>query len=86
LQRVIDKMCSELYRTLSKVRARLRYEVEQESKALARLETAGSAPEGVQVSLTAEQRSRLQRIRRVAAALEVSLMRLDELSLLFCDV
>lgn len=83
LLRVIDKMCSELYRTLSKVRARLRYEVEQESKALARLESAGSAPEGVQVSLTAEQRTRLERIRRVGAALEVSLMRLDETVLLF---
>ena len=86
LLRVTDKICSELYRTLSNVRARLRYEVEQEKKTLARLETAGTAPEGVAVQLTAEQRGRLQRIKHVAAALEVSLIRLDGTSMLFCDV
>jgi hypothetical protein len=47
---------------------------------------AGHAADGHTISLTAEQRSRLQRVRQVAAALEVSCMRLDQLALLFHDV
>jgi hypothetical protein len=88
LLRVIDRLCTELYRTVSKVRARLLHEVQQEQEVMARLEAvaAGPAADGHSVSLTAEQRSRLQRVRQVAAALEVSLMRLDHLALLFHDV
>ena len=88
LLRVIDRLCTELYRTVSKVRARLLHEVQQEQEVMARLEAvaAGPSADGHSISLTAEQRSRLQRVRHVAAALEVSLMRLDHLQLLFHDV
>jgi DNA-directed RNA polymerase III subunit RPC3 len=88
LLRVIDRLCTELYRTVSKVRARLLHEVQKEQEVMARLEAvaAGHAADGHTISLTAEQRSRLQRVRQVAAALEVSCMRLDQLALLFHDV
>ncbi len=89
LLRVIDKICSELYRTISKVRARLRHEWQQEQELLARLAaaSAGAASEGAAgPALTSEQQSRKQRLRRVVSALEGSLMRLDRLRLLFCDM
>jgi hypothetical protein len=88
LLRVIDRLCTELYRTVFRVRARLLHEVDQEQEVITRLEAvaAGSAADGHSVSLTDAQRSRLHRVRQVGAALEVSLMRLDHLQLLFHDV
>lgn len=90
LLRVIDRLCTELYRTVFRVRTRLEHELDQEKEVMARLgaaaAAAGSAADGHSVSLTDAQRSRLHRIRQVGAALEVSLMRLDHLQLLFHDV
>ena len=90
LMRVIDKIGSELHRTMSRARSRLRFEVDREEQGLARLEAArASAAEqkgaGLQL-LTRDDMSRLQRVRRVANALESSIMRLDQLRLLFCDL
>jgi DNA-directed RNA polymerase III subunit RPC3 len=82
LLRVIDKISGELYRTISKVRARLLHELQREAEVLAQhavVQASGG-------TLTAEEHSRLRRVKHVAGALEVSLMRLDNLSLLFCDV
>lgn len=88
--RVIDKIGSELHRTMSRVRSRLRFELDREEQGLARLETArASAAESDGVSvplLTRDDLNRLQRVRRVANALESSIMRLDHLRLLFCDL
>lgn len=89
LRRVNDRLCSELHCTVARVRARLLHEVEREADTMARLEalTAGTSADGhAAVSLNDDQRARLRRVRQVAAALEVSLMRLDRLQLLFRDV
>lgn len=80
LARVIECVGTELYKTAARVRSRLLVELEQEKEVLGLLETVapGEAP-----MLTAPQRSRLERIRKVAAVLETCLMRLDELILIF---
>jgi hypothetical protein len=69
----------------------MRFELDREEQGLARLETArASAAEGSEGAglplLTKDDLSRLQRVRRVANALESSIMRLDQLRLLFCDL
>lgn len=103
LLRVIDRLSSELYRTVTKarttaagaaaiappydtrsaqVRARLRFELHQEEEVMVRIEPA--ALSGAPIS--AESRARLERVKRVAAALEATAIRLDALLLLFIDV
>mmetsp|Transcript_15599 Transcript_15599/g.37801 ORF Transcript_15599/g.37801 Transcript_15599/m.37801 type:complete len:341 (-) Transcript_15599:5529-6551(-) len=86
LLRVVEQVGHELYRTTSNLRARLIHELSQERETLMLLERAQDkiARGGEStVSLTSGQRVNLIRMRTIATRLESSLLRLDELVLIF---
>lgn len=86
LRGVLDHSCQ----AASNLRHRLKAEMEQEQELLQLLERAsasasasGGSSSAPAVQLTASQRQQLERIRRVAAVLEASLLRLDDVIMLF---
>eukprot|EP00897_Mesotaenium_endlicherianum_P001192 jgi/Mesen1/11073/ME000099S10518 len=88
MNNVVDSMC----KGASNLRQRLAHELEQEQEVLALLEQIQQSSmqdrpsSGAQaVTLTAGQRKQLERVRRVAAVLETSLLRLDDSIMLFLD-
>ena len=86
LLRVVEQVGRELYRATSNLRARLIHELDQERETLTLLERAQdkiSRGGESTVALTATQRANLVRMRTIATRLESSLLRLDELVLIF---
>ena len=86
LLHVVEQVGHELYRTTSNLRARLIHELSQERETLMLLERAQDkiARGGEStVALTSGQRLNLVRMRTIATRLESSLLRLDELVLIF---
>ena len=87
--RVVERVGCDVYRSMSKLRARLRFEQQKEQDLLRRLEKLanetqdGAAASGPSVTFTEAEHQRLQRFRKVADILETSLLRLDTLSLMF---
>jgi len=86
LMRVIEQIGHELYKATFSVRGRLMHELCQEREVIALLERAQHGKGGVtptSIALTQYQRENLERVRIVASRLEISLMKLDELILIF---
>eukprot|EP00271_Cylindrocystis_brebissonii_P015050 TRINITY_DN3697_c0_g1_i2.p1 TRINITY_DN3697_c0_g1~~TRINITY_DN3697_c0_g1_i2.p1 ORF type:complete len:488 (+),score=133.77 TRINITY_DN3697_c0_g1_i2:156-1619(+) len=77
----LDHLCL----AASNVRLRLKHEIAQEQEVMALLEQrpAGGAAAAGALQLTAAQRQQLERIRKVAAVLEASLLKLDSAIMLF---
>lgn len=78
---LLDHMCH----AASNLRQRLKHEMEKEQEVLTLLEPRPTSGGGVApaIQLTIAQRQQLERIRRVAAVLETSLLRLDHAIMLF---
>jgi len=85
LMQVVEQIGRELYVIASNVRVRLMHELSKEYEVLAFLENAqvGKLSAASTISLTKCQRENLERVRKIASALESSLMKLDELILIF---
>eukprot|EP00245_Coleochaete_scutata_P013284 TRINITY_DN5365_c0_g1_i1.p1 TRINITY_DN5365_c0_g1~~TRINITY_DN5365_c0_g1_i1.p1 ORF type:complete len:248 (+),score=55.87 TRINITY_DN5365_c0_g1_i1:106-744(+) len=89
LAKVMEKVLNNMFHGASNLRQRLQHELNQEQEVLALLESIQQAHlTGAQgamqpTSLTASQRHQLDRVRRIAAILETSLVRLDDCIMLF---
>eukprot|EP00270_Netrium_digitus_P009563 TRINITY_DN2912_c0_g2_i1.p1 TRINITY_DN2912_c0_g2~~TRINITY_DN2912_c0_g2_i1.p1 ORF type:complete len:258 (+),score=101.11 TRINITY_DN2912_c0_g2_i1:40-774(+) len=84
MMKVLDDMC----KAACNLRTRLAHEIEQQQEVISLLEqqqaamAAGGTPP---VMLTAAQRQDVENVRRIAAVLEVSLLRLDDAIMLFSN-
>jgi len=84
--RVVEQVGQELFRAASNLRCRLMYEMSKRSETFSILELIqvdrfkGNSPK---IAFTSCQRHNLHHIRHIAAALELSLMQIDELIMIF---
>lgn len=82
IQAATERLGVELYRAAGNMRARLAHEMGRMKDLLELIERA-RAEGGLKHSFTKTQRQQLERLQRVTQTLEVSLLRVDEMSALF---